>query len=740
MKNVQRQITQANFSAPLYLDFASRVRALRNLTAYRFYSATLTGRGNARRVMTMLVTPGYFRLLGLQPALGRTFVPEEGVFGHGNVAILAHEFWKAQMGGDLGILGKTIVLDNEAHLVIGVLPEIRGQMYAPDIYLPAAFSPQELAAREARYLTVIGRLGNGSSLRQAERELQQIAASLDSANPPGDTGWDATLSSALEEFTAEARQPLGVLFAAVGLVLLIACVNLVNLILVRASARRKEMAVRAALGAARRQIIRQAITEGLVLALAGGVLACAVGWGIVRGVVAWRVLTFPRLDEAEFNLASLSFNFILAILIGLLLGAIPLLRIPRANLASVLREEGRGSSLGAGASVSRSVLVVAEVALSVVLLAGAGLLFRTFVELSRVDPGFRTESVLTFRTTLPEARYPTPEARAAYVRDAIERLEALPGVRLAGTTSALPLMQVNWMAHFTIDGVTAAGAPPESATYNAVSPHYLDTVGATLLRGRHFTDADNLDAPSVVLISEAMERSVFKGIDPLGRYLKMKVSRYEFRSQIVGVVKDMSHLRLGEPPRVAVYQPHGQLPWPFFAFAVHTRGDISALMPAVRNTFATLDADVPVDKIMPLERLVGQSQAQQRLAMVLLSVFAAIAVLLSAVGLYGVLAVAVAQRQREFGIRMALGASVGNVLGMVLRHGVLLALAGLALGLACTPLATQLMSKMLYGVKPVDPLTFAGVAVLILVVATAASLLPGIRASRTDPASALHAE
>ena len=265
-------------------------------------------------------------------------------------------------------------------------------------------------------------------------------------------------------------------------------------------------------------------------------------------------------------------------------------------------------------------------------------------------------------------------------------------------------------------------------------------MGATLLKGRRFTDADTLDAPSVVLISEALERSLFRGIDPIGRYMRMKVSRYEFNSQIVGVVKDMSHLRLGEPPRVAIYQPYSQLPWPFLAFAVRTRGDMNALMPSVRNVFWALDADVPVDRILPLEKLVGQSLAQQKLAMVLLSVFAAIAVLLSAVGLYGVLGVAVAQRKREFGIRMALGATVGDVLALVLRHGVLLSLAGLALGLACMPLATQLMSKMLYGVKPVDPLTFVTVGVVILVVATAASLLPGIRASRTDPASALHAE
>jgi putative ABC transport system permease protein len=367
----------------------------------------------------------------------------------------------------------------------------------------------------------------------------------------------------------------------------------------------------------------------------------------------------------------------------------------------------------------------------------AGLLVRTISGLTEIDPGFDSSGVTTCRTTLPDARYSTPELRATFVRNAMTRLKALPGVTAAGVTTALPFMQVNWIAQFAIEGRPDLDSQKLSATYNAISPEYLDALGIPLVRGRKFTERDDLTAPPVVLISQAMERTWFNGRDAVGQYMRMKVANHEFRVEVVGVVANVKHLQLDEEPRVAIYQPHAQLPWPFLAVAVRSNRESAAMANAIRQVFSEVDNETPIDKLQPLSVLLETNLAQKRLAMTLLSVFAALALALSAVGLYGVLAISVTQRTREFGVRSALGATRADIIRLVFRDGMILAVMGLAVGLACSPLATRTMETMLYGVKPLDGKTFVVVAGVLLLVSAVAILVPALRASRVEPSEAL---
>ncbi|HPT25261.1 MAG TPA: ABC transporter permease [Bryobacteraceae bacterium] len=733
----ERRMPQASFSAPEYQDFASRIKSFSRLAAFRNYAASWTGDGPPLRVMTRLVTTNYLRMLGKQPLLGRDFSQEEGVFGRGNVVILSEKFWRTRMGAARDVVGRLMFLDKEQHEIVGVVAELPGEPRAPDMYIPAAFSPQELATREARYLSVMGRLAPGTSPQRAQAELDSICRALGQEHPATDGGWTTFLTPAHQELTGPFGQPLLVLFAAVGLLFLIACFNLVNLMLVRFGARRKEIALRSALGANPWRVFRQLLAESLVLSLAGGAVGAVLGWQAFGFVRDWSLLSLPRLENAKFDWQAMLFAILLALSAGLVFGCLPSWRAVRLNLADSLREEARGGTAGTTRSVSRSVLVISEVALSAILLVAAGLLVRTITGLTAIDPGFSSSGVITCRATLPDVKYPTPEMRATYVRDVLAKLEALPGARAAGVTTSLPFMQVNWIAQFAIEGRPDLDGEKLSATYNAVSPGYFDALRIPIVKGRKFLPNDDLTAPPVVLISRAMERTWFAGRDAVGQHLRMKVAKHEFRVEVVGVVDDVKHLQLDEPPRDAIYQPHAQLPWPFLAFAIRTDSAPESMMNSVRQAFYAADPETPIDRLQPLGRLLDIYLAQKKLAMALLSIFAVLALALSSVGLYGVLSVSVAQRTREFGIRAALGATRTDLIRLVFRDGLLLALLGLAIGLACSPMATRTMESMLYGVDPLDGVTLAMVGVLLALVSAAAILTPALRASRVDPGEAL---
>lgn len=736
-KNEARNRPQGAFSPPEFQEYARRQTNFSHFAAYMNYPATLTGRGEPVRVTTRLVSLGYLEMLGITPFLGRGFADEEYQLGRNQVALLSEDFWKERFGGDPSIVGKVLRLDNELHVVAGILPRIKGEGRTVDMYLPLALSPEAAASWDSAFLYVTGRLRDGVSSEQGLSELRSIGGAIAAEHPDTNKGTEPFLIAAEREAQGEARQPLLVIMAAVGLVLLVTCSNVANLLLVRASARHREIAIRSAMGASQPRVFRQMITESITLALLGGAVGLAVAWACVRMIGLWGGTLMPTLGRSHVNWLVVGYTFVISGVAGVLFGAIPAWQVLRLNLADTLRDETRGSSGGVRKGLARSLLVVSEVALSVILLVGAGLLLRTFVEISRIDIGFRMDHVLTLRTTLAEAAYPNDAARAQYVRRILERLQRVPGVEAAGVTSALPMMGVNWLADYTVAGRPAEVGARESATYAAITPKYLDSLGARMVSGRPLAETDTATAPPVVLVSEALAKRTFPGEDAVGKFLNMRVGRFKDHPQIVGVVRHMAHLKPDEPPRAVIYQPHAQRPWPFLAFAIRTAGEPMAMEGAIRRAFFEVDAELPVERVQPLEALLDRVLAQKRLALVLLMVFSVLAVVLAAVGLFGVLAVAVAQRSREMGIRMALGASGTDILKLVFTQGLGLTVAGIVAGLAAAPLASMVMRQMLYGVQPLDPLTFAAVALLVLAASSAACLFPAMRASKVDPGLAL---
>jgi len=739
-RNVIKNRPQGAFSAPEFLDYARAQHSFSQFSAHMVYSVTLTGRGEPSRVSSRMVSPGFFEMLGVQPMRGRLFAAEEYQPGRNQVVVLSEEYWRQRFGADPAILGQTIRLDDELHLVAGIVPRQRGEILVPDLYIPLTFSPELLGTRTSRFLYVTGRLQEGASEQRAAAELSSIGRRVAEEHPRASAGWEPYLVPAQVQAQGEAKQPLVVLSMAVGLVLLVTCSNLANLLLVRAAGRQKEVAVRTALGASPWRVFRQMVTESVTLGLLGGVAGLGVSWWGVRAIAQWSPLNMPRLKDAGLDASAVAFTFLISLAAGLIFGMAPAWQMLRLNLAQSLREETRGGTGGRGRSVARSLLVTAEVAVSVILLVSAGLLVRTFAALGRLDLGFQSERVLTLRTTLPDTRYPSDEARAQYVKRALERVAAAPGVESATAATALPMMQVNWNAEFAIEGRSGEETQRETVSYVAVTPGYFETIGAGVRRGRGFTPTDDLAAPPVVLISEALEKRYFKGESAIGQHLKMTVGHKEMRAEVVGVARDIAQMRPEEAPRAVIYQPHAQRPWPFLAFAVKVRGTPAAYEGAVRRAFYETDPELPMERVMPLGALLERVLAQQRLAMVLLLIFSALAVVLAMVGLYGVLQMAVAQRSREIGIRMALGAGTGDVLRLVLGQGLGLTVAGVAAGLAVAPLTSRMMKQMIYGVEPLDPATFASVGGLVALFALLASAVPAWRATGVDPGRALRAD
>ncbi len=736
-RNLPRKIPQSAISPPEFQQYAAHAKSLAYCAAYTNYTATLTGEGQPSRVSTKMVTRGYLEMLGIVPVLGRGFTADEFELDRNLVVILTEGFWKSQFGGDPAILGKSIRLDDKVHVVAGILPPAKSESRGVDLYIPLAFAPEVLASWDSRYLYVVTRLRDGVTPQQASAELASIAGRLASEKPDSNTGIEPYLTPSIRDAQGELREPLILLSVAVGIVLLLTCSNLANLLLVRSAARHREVAIRSAMGASQWRVFLQMLTESLTLALLGGAAGLAVAWASLRAIVHFGAASMPRLNDASVDYSVLAFGFGISLLAGLLFGVAPAWQALRLNLATTLRDESRGSSGGVRKSLLRSISVVSEVALSVILLITAGLLLRTLAAISQIDMGFQASGVLTLRTILPNSRYSTPEARADYVRNAIRRLESIPGVTAAGSATALPMMQVNWRAHFSVVG---QAGPREVATYNAITPHYLDAIGATLIKGRLLAESDSASSDPVVLISQALERRYFANQDPIGQYLNMQIGALTYRPRVVGVVRDIAQLRPEEAPRVTIYQPHAQCSWPFLSIAVRTAADPQSMTAAVRRAFFEVDSNLPVERVQPLSALLDRVLAQRRLSTVLLIVFSGLAVVLAAVGLYGVLAVAVAQRSREMGIRMALGAGFGDILWLVLTQGFSLTIAGLAAGMATAPLASFAMKQMLYGVEPLDPLSFAGAALVVLIASLAASIHPAWRAAKLDPATPLRSE
>lgn len=718
------------------LDFNGQVRSLSHFAGLLHQPVTVTRGSEPERVVGAFVSKTYFDTLGIPIHRGRPFLPEEYQPGRNQAVLLTDSFWQNQLGGDPSVVGRILRIDSEIHTVVGILPPMEAETRGADLYLPLPFTPELLAARDGRVVTALARLAPGATEQQAAAELRAASLRVAAAHPASNDGIEAVLTPVMDDVRGSAGQPLAVLAAAVGIVLLVACANLAGLLLVRASGRRKEIAVRSALGASQGRIFRQMITESMLLALLGGAAGIAVAAWSVRAIRNWGVLALPRLELASIGVRALVFTALVSLAAGVLFGSAPALQALRLNLASALNEESRGSSGGRARGLTRSILVVAEVALSVILLVSAGLLLRTYSGLTRLDLGFDPSRVLTMRVVLPAALYADDPSRALFLRRVVSRLNSLPGVAAAGGAAVLPMTSANWRCQFAVDGSDASS--PESADYNAVDPSYFDSIGARILSGRPFSDTDTGAAPPVVIVSQSLANRYYPRQDAVGRSLTLHLIGHSQRVTIVGVVRDMALKTPEETPRPILYQPHAQQPWRFIHFTIRASGaDPASLATAARRAVHEIDSQVPLDRVQPFSALIGRVLSSRQLAMVLLIAFAALAVLLAAVGLYGVLAVAVAHRSREFGIRMALGARPADVLALVFKDGLGLTAAGLAAGFAAAPLATYALRQMLYGVTFLDPLTFATVAALILAISAAACLLPARRAARVDPSTAL---
>jgi putative ABC transport system permease protein len=537
--------------------------------------------------------------------------------------------------------------------------------------------------------------------------------------------------------TGPARQALAVLMAGTVFVLLILCANLASIVLVRAAGRRKEVALRTALGARTFEIVRPWIVESLILSCAGAALGLPFASVAIAAIKDFGPAGMPRLGSAGLTPSVILFSFGLAFGAALLFGLLPLTGAARLPLAAALREESRGTSGGLVRSRLRSFLVITEVVLATVLLICAGLLVRTLSALHRVDPGFRAAGVLTLRTSLPTSRYGDEAARALYVRRALSAVEAAPGVLSAGAAAALPLTNVNWQAQMEKPGQPGVR---ETVSYNTISPRYLETLGVPLRQGRWFNESDTLSSPRVFLVSEAFARSYFPGRSPLGQVVRAAIAASEVQGEIVGVVGDLRHLYLHEAPVPFLYQPHGQMPFPFLNFAIRTVSAPDAFAAAAPRVFAGVDSVLPVDRVRPLQSLVDAATSQRRLARALLLGFSLLAALLAALGLYGLLAYSVAQRSREMGVRLALGASAADLRRLILRQGLLLSLFGIAAGIGVTPLATRALSGLLFSTPAGDPVTYFVVGAGLFLTALLACLIPSFRAARTDPAHALRAD
>jgi putative ABC transport system permease protein len=741
---------KASVSAPGYKHYRETAKSFEGLAAMSFWSANITGDGEPERLQGMMTSANLFPLLRAEAARGRVLLTEEEEKGRDRVAVITDGLWRRRFGADPNLVGKSVSLNGESYQIVGVMPPEfqfgREVGMAIEIWSPLSFTPQQLSMDNIgrENLFVLARLAPGVSFEQSQGELNAIADALRGQLMPGLTAndWGLKLTPMAEQVIGDIRPMLWMLLGAVGLVLLIACANVANLLLARSAARNKEIAIRTALGAGRGRVIRQLLTESVLLAAVGGALGLLLAtWG-VDFLLSLNESKIPRAYEVGVDLWVLGFTVGVSLLTGVLFGLAPALQASKVDLHDALKEGGR-SGAGGMKRGARSVLVVAEMAIALMLLVGAGLLIKSFAQLQQVNPGFRPEGVLSMQLTLPEAKYREPQQRQEFYRRLMERVKALPGVEAAGATNVLPLSGQNQSGSFTIEGrpVPQGQTSPHGDRW-LVTADYFRTMNIPLVRGRYFTEQDGPDAPGVAMVDETMARKYWPNEDPVGKRISFETgpdNNPRWR-EIVGLVGHVRHKDLEGESRVQYYVPLMQRPNSGIFLAVRTAGDPESLSPSVRGVVREMDKDLPVYKVTTMRQLVSDSMAQRRFSMLMFGIFAAVALVLASVGLYGVLAYSVTQRTREIGVRMALGAQTRDVLKMIVGQGMALALAGVGIGLVGAFAATRLMSSLLYGVTATDPLVFAGVAVLLAGVAFLACYVPARRATRVDPMEALRYE
>lgn len=734
-----------------FLDFRDRVRAFDRFGVYGFSAANLTGSGEPARVLVGYVTAGIFPALGVEPALGRLFREEEGAAGS-RVVLLSHGFWQRRFGGDEGVLGETLELDDQSWRIVGVLPpdgvlpEAVASGQRAELFAPLGWSPGQVTTHGSHYLRSVARLAPGATLETARGEVDRVGSWMQETFRD-DYGGDLSFGvMPLDRVvTGDVRPALVALLGAAGLVLLIACVNTANLLLARSESRGRDYALRAVLGARRGRIVRQVLVESGVLALLGGLLGLGLAVALVGGLVALQPPDLPRLAEISVDGRALGFALAVSIVTGIGFGVAPALRSAGRG-SGALREESRGSTAGRRGMRGQRVLVAVELALAVVLLAGAGLLARSFGSLVRVDPGFTTRGVLTTRLSLPAARYGNDAAVVGFFNELVRRLEGLPAVEAAGAAAHLPLQNPLGDMGVLVEGEPDTGDKP-AIDWETVTVGYFETVGMTLVRGRFFRNEDGPDAPGVAVVSESMARQLWPGEDPLGKRFLLGGGAGPGWVTVVGVARDVRYEGLGTEARPQFWVPHRQFRlWgsgqavPSMAVLVRTRRAPVAVADQLRRVVRDLDPDLPLTEVRTLQQVRAASLARPRLLASLVAGFGVLALFLAAVGVYGVVSYGVRRRTAEFGIRMALGADTRRVRLGVLRENWVLILVGLTVGELVAPLLTRPLGGLLYQVGPGDPLTLAGVAVLLAAVAVLASYLPARRATRADPMRALRSE
>jgi putative ABC transport system permease protein len=744
---LSKGITQEQVSPPDFRDWMEKQRAFDQIAALRAQPAVLTGGQLPERVETALVSASVFELLGAKAETGRTFLAEEEQPGRNRVAVLSYGLWQRRFGGDPDILRKNVVVDGSSFTIVGVTRRGFRLLDTPaELWMPYTLDSRELSQRGFHTLRVIGHLKPGISVDQAAGEMRSIASGVEQQFPDTNTGWSTKVVPLRDQMVGNIGSTLWTLLAAVVFVLLIACANVANLLLARAGNREKEIALRTALGANPARLVRQLLTESVLLALAGGLLGLALASWSVTALEQFGPAGIPRLEEIEVDWRVLAFTLGVSVLTGIVFGLAPALSSVRSDLNSILKTSGRGTTGSRSRARLRDALVVSEIASCVVLLTGAGLLMRSFARLESVNPGFRPDHVLTMQIALPETRYSGAKVALFYQR-LVERVEGQAGVQSAGIARNLPLSGSDASLNFTIENrPVEASAEQPRAKYRAASAGYFHALGIPLVRGRYFDRTDGEHTQGVAVINNAMARRFWPDEDPVGKRIKAGFDGSQWCT-IVGIVGDVKHTGLDADTNAEVYYHYLQVPPELMGFVegtmtlvLRTDSEPNSAVASVRREVQRLDPDLAVFNEKTMNELVGGSLAQPRFRAVLLGVFAGIALILAAIGLYGVIAYSVAQRTNELGVRVALGAQKSDVLKLVVGHGAQLAALGIAIGLVLALALMRIISTLLFSVNATDPVTFAAAAIVILAIALAASYIPALKAIKVDPVVALRCE
>jgi putative ABC transport system permease protein len=746
--NPLNDIPKENASYPDYVDWRAQAQSFQAMGGYAQTSPILTGEGEPERLPGAYVMGDFFTALGVEPALGRKFLPEENETGKNRVVILSHALWQQRFGGDPKIIGQQIQISGNPHTVVGVLPAnfqdpIPGATKTMQLWLPLAATDQMRQSRRGDFLNVIARLKPQASLESARAEMTGIAARLEKQYPDTNTQWGVIVQPLHETLTGDVRPALLILVSAVAFLLLIACANVANLLLARASSRQREIAIRAALGASRGRVVRQLLTENVVLSLCGGGLGLLFAWWGIQALLGLSPGNIPRLGSISIDREVLFFTLGVSLITGVLFGLVPAFTASRPDLNNTLKEGGRSAAESAGGRRLRSALAVAEIALSLVLLVGAGLLIRSFLRLQEVRPGFNPQHLLCVDLALPSAKYKEDQQSVNFFDQLLGALAQQPGVQGAAVSEGLPLGGGGGFLAFAVEGrlLARTDRTPDAET-RVVSPDYFRTMQIPLRTGRLLNERDVTGAPDAVVISETLVKKYFPGQDPIGKRLTFgdpQAKDVEWYT-VVGVVGDVRGVSLNEEPYGQLYTSYRQTPRRALTLIVQTAGEPTAMLGTVREKIWALDRQQPLYNVRTAEQVLEKSIARPRFNMLLITILASVALVLAAVGIYGVISYSVTQRTHEIGVRMALGASAADVLKLVVGQGMLLAGMGVVLGLLAAFALTRIMATLLFGVTATDPFTYFGLAFVLTAIAFLACYIPARRATKVNPVNALRAE